>query len=154
MTPLPTPPSVCASYLYCHLLILHIFGWLLCVFLSIGGLIRPTCYLFLFNFVIPIIARINGTTPPPTLQIKLATKPLKHPYYHEHQLLVGCCVFILSFGRLRPRQHFLSIFRHFCHRPWYWWETYPSKNGATRWKPVAGVSDDGLSSPDLIATQN
>jgi hypothetical protein len=45
-----------------------------------------------------------------------AVPPLKHPSYHEHQLLVGCCVFLLSFSHLRPRHHFLSTFQRvlFC----------------------------------------
>ena len=44
-------PSVRTSYLYCHLLIPHFFGWLLllCVSLLIGGLVRPMCYKVLFN---------------------------------------------------------------------------------------------------------
>jgi hypothetical protein len=61
----PDAPSVCASNLYCHLLIPPLFGWLLCVFSSIGGLIKPMCYLFLFNFVIQIVTRIDGMMPPP-----------------------------------------------------------------------------------------
>ena len=44
------PPSVPTSSLYCHLLIPPLFGWLLCVSLSIGGLAKPMCYLFLIIF--------------------------------------------------------------------------------------------------------
>ena len=43
------------------------------MFSSIGGLVRPMCNLFLFNFVILIVARINGTSSPPTLQTSRAT---------------------------------------------------------------------------------
>ena len=65
MPPLPMPPSVPDMYLFYHLLIPPLFGWLLCLFLSIGVLLEPMCYLFSFNFVIPIVTRIDGMTPPP-----------------------------------------------------------------------------------------
>ena len=69
------PPSVCTSHLYFPLLIPPLFGWLLCVFslIGVGGLVKPVCSLFLFNFVIQIVARINDMPPPPALQTSRTT---------------------------------------------------------------------------------
>ena len=41
--------------------------------IGVGGLVKPMCSLFLFNFVIRIVARINDTLPPPALQTSRTT---------------------------------------------------------------------------------
>ena len=104
----PDTPSVCASYLYCHLLIPPLFGWLLCVFSSIGGLIKPMCYLFLFNFVIQIVTRIDGTMPPPTLQTSRATSQTSLLPQTPTVGWLLCLHF--KFWPLQAKHHFLSIF--------------------------------------------
>jgi hypothetical protein len=122
-----------ASYLYCHLLIpplITLIGWLLYVSSSIGGLVRSVCYLFLFNFVVRIVARIDGTMSPPTPHSTLAAPPLKHTSCHEHRLLVGfcCCFFLVSFGHVRPsRGTISSLFFDMCCFA-------PSKQANQRWR--------------------
>ena len=51
-TPPDAPPPLCSHLLSLlpYLLIPPLFGWLLCVSLSIGGLVKPMCYLFLIIF--------------------------------------------------------------------------------------------------------
>ena len=40
---------------------------------------------------------------------KMSATFLQYPSYRDHQLSVGCCVFLISFGHLWPSHHFLSI---------------------------------------------
>jgi hypothetical protein len=70
-------PSIPDTYLYYHLLIPTSF-WLVVVFVLVDW-----CS-FKFNFVIPIVTRIDGMTPPPPPHSKPAAQPLKHPSYQEH----------------------------------------------------------------------
>ena len=69
---------------------------------------------FSIFFVIPIVDPNNGMTflmcSTPCLP------PLQCPHYHRFPLQVCCRVFLLSFGNLRPRHHFVSIFQRLLFR--------------------------------------
>ena len=85
-----------------------LFGWLLCLSLSIGGHLWSRCFYISFISLLWIVAQFNGTKPPTHSN---SAPPLQSYSYCKHQLSVGCCVFLLSFCHLSQSHHFLSISR-------------------------------------------
>jgi hypothetical protein len=67
------------------------FWLLLCVFSSIGGLVRPMCYFFCLILSFQSLSESMVQAPP--AHSKLAVKPLKHPSYHNF-----CFVWCQAFG--------------------------------------------------------
>jgi hypothetical protein len=79
-----------------------VFGWLSCVFLLIGGHLRPQC-IFLFFFFCHLIRRPQRIHQRPLPRMSLSAPPLYHLPLPFRQLSVGCCVYRQNGGHLRPR---------------------------------------------------
>jgi hypothetical protein len=126
---LPPPPSLIVPTRLNHTFLSHptgrtssrllplscarVFGWLLCMFNSVGSHLRPRRVLFSIFYSISIQRPGTKRKHPPT-RSTLATSLLQLPLQRRRQPIFDCCVPQLNSGHLRPgvRQSLYFLLLH------------------------------------------